>query len=61
MLFDSGFTWAVLVPVVWLLIHRTGLPLLPVYAILGAIEASKSLLGGVLVHKGIWVQNIINQ
>ncbi len=60
MLFDSGYTWAVLVPAVWLLIHRTSLPLLPVYAIMGAVEASKSLIGGVLVHKGIWVQNIIN-
>ena len=60
MLFDSVFTWVVLVPLAWVLIHRTGLPMLSVYALVNASEILKTAIGLVLVKKGIWVQNIVS-
>ena len=59
MLFDSGFTWAVLVPLAWVLIHRTSLPLLPVYIAVSATDIIKATIGVLLVHRGIWVRNIV--
>ena len=59
MLFDSVFTWVVLVPLAWLLIHRTALPLLSVYIFVSSSEILKTIIGMVLVRKGIWVQNIV--
>ena len=60
MLFDSVFTWVVLVPLAWVLIHRTGLPMLSVYALVNASEIIKTVIGLILVKKGIWVQNIVS-
>ena len=60
MLFDSVFTWVVLVPLAWLLIHRTALSMLSVYALVNASEILKTVIGMVLVKKGIWVQNIVS-
>ena len=59
MLFDSVFTWVVLVPLAWMLIHRTALPLLSVYIFVSSSEILKTIIGMVLVRKGIWVQNIV--
>ena len=59
MLFDSVFTWVVLVPLAWMLIHRTALPLLSVYIVVSSSEILKTIIGMVLVRKGIWVQNIV--
>jgi len=61
MLFDSVFQWVVLVPLAWSLIHRTALPLLSVYIAVSAAEIIKVSIGMVLVKKGIWLRNIVNE
>lgn len=61
MFFDSGYTWTVLVPLAWVLIHTTSLPLPTVYILVNASEAVKLVVGAVLVRKGVWVNNIVAQ
>ncbi|MBR5783470.1 MAG: MATE family efflux transporter [Clostridia bacterium] len=58
--FDSGFVWLVQAVVAYLLIHFTTLPILPLFAICQALNLIKAVFGLYLVHKGIWVRNIVN-
>lgn len=58
-LFDSGFTWVVALPVAYVLVHFTGLPILVIYAIHFSLDLLKSIVGFILLKKGIWVRNIV--
>ncbi len=60
-LFDSGFSWVVNVPVAYALAHFTGLGILPVYALSTFTVAFKCLLGGVMVHKRVWVNTLAGE
>ena len=57
--FDSGFTWAVCVPVAYVLANLTQLPVVPMYLAVQSLELLKVIIGVILVHKGVWVRNII--
>ena len=57
--FDSGFTWAVCVPVAYVLANLTQLPVVPMYLAVQSLEMIKVIIGVILVHKGVWVRNII--
>lgn len=59
-IFDSGFTWGICVPVAWLLANMTAMPILPLYLIVQALEFVKVVIGIYLVHKGVWVHNIVS-
>ena len=59
MAFDSVFTWVASVPVAWTLIHYTGWSLLSVNAAVNAADLIKLGVGLVLLHKGVWVNNIV--
>ena len=61
MLFDSVFTWIIVVPTAWALIRFTSLTLLQTYAIVSATEVIKSTVGIILVRRGIWVRNIVSR
>lgn len=58
-IFDSGFTWCVCVPLAYLLAYMTAMPIVPMYLAVQALELIKVIIGLVLVHKGVWVRNII--
>ena len=58
-IFDSGFTWGICVPVAWILANLTAMPILPLYLIVQALEFVKVVIGVYLVHKGVWVHNIV--
>ena len=58
-LFDSAYSWVVTIPLAWCLVHFTTLPIVPLYFIVRFSSIIKSGLGLVLVHKGIWCQNIV--
>lgn len=58
-LFDSAYSWVVTIPLAWCLVHFTALPIVPLYFIVRFSGIIKSGLGLVLVHKGIWCQNIV--
>lgn len=58
-LFDSVFSWAVTVPLAYILCYFTVLPILPVYAIVNAADIIKVIIGYILIKKGVWVSSIV--
>ncbi len=57
-LFDSCFVWTVCIPLAWCLAHLTGIPIVPMYFICQTTEILKCFLGGYMLKKGSWIQNI---
>lgn len=60
-LFDSVFSWAVSVPAAFLLCEFTGLPVITIFAIVQALDFIKVTVGYVLVRKGVWISNLVNE
>ena len=58
-LFDSVFMWVVSIPLAWFLGHHTAVPLIPMYIIIQAADLIKCVIGGILIHKGVWINNIV--
>ncbi len=58
-LFDSGFSWLVAIPIIYCLVHFTGLGVLVIYTIYQLLDAIKASVGFFLLKKGIWLQNIV--
>lgn len=59
-LFDSVFAWVVSIPVANLLVRLTPLEIEPLFAICSSLCLVKCVIGFILVKKGIWVQNMVN-
>jgi Na+-driven multidrug efflux pump len=57
-LFDSGLTWAVCVPVAYVLSRFTDLPIMPLYAICAGMDALKIGLGAYFLKKGTWIKRL---
>ena len=57
--FDSGFMWVVAVPVAFLLSRFTGLPILPLYICVQALDAIKCAVGFVMLKSRKWVNNLV--
>ena len=57
-LFDSGSIWLLMVPTAFILTRYTGLPILTVYVLTNAMEALKCCIGGALIRRGSWIQNL---
>ena len=60
-LFDSAFTWGVAVPLAYILANFTGLPILLLYLVIQSLELVKCIVGFILIKKGIWVRNLIQE
>lgn len=60
-LFDSAFMWVCTIPVVFCLSHFTGLPVQFVYLCALLTDLIKCGIGFVLVKKGVWIKNIVNE
>lgn len=58
-LFDSGFTWVIMVPCAFLLARFTGLGIVTVYLIVNATELIKNVLGYGMVRSNTWLNNIV--
>lgn len=58
-IFDSGFTWGIAVPLAFVLANFTSVSIVPLFFIVQSLEFFKSIIGGILVKKGIWIRNII--
>ena len=58
-LFDSGFSWAVCVPVAAALIYWTNASISLIYAAVLATSILKCIFGFILIRKGVWIQNIV--
>ncbi len=60
LVFDSCSMWFVAVPLAAVLANFTSLPILPLFIVVQCIEILKCIIGFVLVKKGIWIRNIID-
>lgn len=58
-IFDSGFVWAVYVPVAFVVSRFTAVPVLSLYLICQLLGLIKAALGYCFVKKGIWINNIV--
>ncbi len=59
-LFDSGFMWAVSIPFAFVLSRFTAFPIEVVYALCQGIEILKCIVGLILLKKGVWLNNIVD-
>ena len=59
MLSDSVFMWVVSVPIAWILIHKTLVPVAAAYLFVNLADLIKMVIGIVLLRRGIWVRNIV--
>lgn len=57
-LFDSGYTWALSVPLALLLVKGLGADIIPAYAAVEGANLLKCVLGYFFVKSGKWIQNL---
>ena len=58
-LFDSVYTWVLIIPFAYILSHFTSLSIIMVFFLVQFTEIVKVVLGFFMVKSGIWVQNIV--
>ncbi len=58
--FDSLYTFIFPLPLAFILSRFTGLPILYLYLLVQLTEIVKCTIGGILVKKGIWINDITN-
>ena len=58
-LFDCGFTWGIMIPVAYVLVNFTDIPIVLVFFCVQSTEIIKVVLGFFMVRSGIWIQNIV--
>ena len=58
-LFDSVFTWVVVVPTAFVLAHFTGLGIVSVYFFVQATELIKVAIGYFMVHSNVWLVQMV--
>lgn len=59
MIFDSVFTWVIVVPSVYLLSHYTDMPAVWLYLSIQGYEFVKCIIGAIILKRGAWAQNIV--
>jgi len=57
--FDSGFMWFIGVPVAYILANFTDMNVGLVYFLVRALDIIKTVIGTILIRKGIWISNIV--
>jgi Na+-driven multidrug efflux pump len=60
-LFDSAFTWIVVIPCAFILAKYTTLGITMVYFIVQFTEIIKAIIGYFMVKSGIWIKNIVSE
>ncbi len=58
-LFDSGFVWAVTVPLAFVLSRFTGVGIAVIFTACQCCNLLRDILGYVFVKKGIWLRNLV--
>jgi putative MATE family efflux protein len=58
-LFDSACTWGICVPCAFILSKFTSLPIVPLYFAVQSLEFIKCIVGFIMIKKGLWIRNII--
>lgn len=60
-LFDSVFSWVIVIPASALLCSFSGLPILGIYAAVQALDLIKVIIGYILIKRGVWINNIVTE
>ncbi|MCR4622208.1 MAG: MATE family efflux transporter [Clostridiales bacterium] len=58
-LFDSVYTWLLPVPLSFFLVTFTNMDIVPIVELVHAMELIKVTVGYILLKKGIWIHNIV--
>ena len=59
MIFDSGYTWAVLIPLTAALAYFTDMPIITLFIVSYLPQIPKCLAGYYLVKSGKWIRNLV--
>ncbi len=59
-LFDSVYTWVLVIPFAYALSHFTALPIVPIFFLVQFTEIVKVIIGFFMVKSDEWLQNIVN-
>ncbi len=59
--FDCGFMWIVTIPMAYVLSRFTSIPIVPLYFICTGADVIKSIVGFILLKKGIWLNNLVGE
>ena len=59
-LFDSGYQWALELPLAFFLSRMTQVPILPMYIAVQLVESSKCILGYIFVKRRVWVRDLVS-
>lgn len=60
-LFDSVYTWVLVIPVAAFLAKYTELPITWVFFLVQSMELIKAIIGFFMVKSGVWLQNIVEE
>lgn len=60
-LFDSAFVMCICVPVALAISRFTDIPIIPMYAICVSLDLIKCVVGAIMLKKGIWLNNIVEE
>ena len=60
-LFDSVYTWVLVIPVATVLAKYTTLPIVLVFFLVQFMEFIKAIIGFFMVKSGVWLQNIVEE
>ncbi len=58
-MFDSLFVWTIQIPVAFVLSRYTDVPILPMYAMVEAMNLIKCVMGIVMLKSRKWVVNLV--
>ncbi len=58
-LFDSVYTWVIMIPFAYTLSHFTALPIVPIFFMVQFTEIIKVIIGFFMVKSDVWLQNIV--
>lgn len=60
-LFDSVYSWVLVIPYAYVLANYTSLSIVMVFFLVQFMEIVKAVIGFFMVRSGVWLQNIVNE
>ena len=60
-LFDSVYSWTIIMPTAFLICRYTALPIYAVYTIILSFDILKVIIGYILIKKGVWISNLAQE
>lgn len=59
-IFDSGYTWLIVIPIAYCLSHFTNLEIVSIFFFVQSLEFVKAIIGFFMVKSGVWLNTIVN-